>query len=95
MNANGDRLADLCEMNKLVIGGSVSPDRRIHKFTWVSPNHVTENQIDHICIVKRFRRSLQDVRVQRGVDAPSDHHLLMAKIKLKLKKKQVEIATLS
>ncbi|XP_021366220.1 uncharacterized protein LOC110458686 [Mizuhopecten yessoensis] len=38
-----------------------------------------ENQIDLVCISKKFRRSLQDVRVKRGADAASDHHLIVAK----------------
>ena len=38
------------------------------------------NKIDHICINKKFRRTLQYVRVKR-VDIASDHHLLMAKLK--------------
>ena len=48
----------------------------------------TENQIDHVCISKKFRRSLQDVRVKRGADAATDHHLIVANVKLKLKKHQ-------
>ena len=45
---------------------------------------LTEDQIDHICIAKKFRRSLEDARVKRGADAASDHHLVVAKLKLKL-----------
>ena len=69
------------------------PHRRIHKATWVSPNHRTENQIDHICIGRKFRRSMQDVRVQRGADAASDHHLVLARMKMKLKKREVKRST--
>ena len=68
MNDNGERLADLCALNKLVLGGSVFLHRRIHKETWLSPDQSTENQIDHFCISKKFRRSLQDVRVKWGAD---------------------------
>lgn len=46
----------------------------IDKTTWVSPDHITENQIDHVCINNTFRRTLQDVGVKRGADAASDHH---------------------
>lgn len=87
MNENGERFADLCADNNLVIGGSVFPHRRVHKATWVSPDLSTENQIDHVCITKKFRRSLQDVRARRGADIASDHHLLVAKVQLKLKRK--------
>ena len=89
MNNNGERFVDLCALNSLVIGGSVFPHKKIHKNTWVSPDGVTENQIDHICINKKFRRSLQDVRAKRGADVASDHHLVVAKLKLKLKRNPV------
>lgn len=86
MNENGERFADTCADYNLVIGGSVFPHKSIHKTTWISPDHTTENQIDHICINRKFRHSLLDVRVKRGADAASDHHLLAAKVQLKLKR---------
>ena len=76
----------MCALNQLVIGGSIFPQKRIHKATWRSPDHVTENQIDHICINQRFRRSCKDVRVIRGADVASDHHLVVTQIRLRLKK---------
>ena len=85
-NDNGERFADLCATTNLAIGGSLFPHKNIHKATWVSPDLRTTNQIDHVCIGKKFRRSLQDVRVKRGADAASDHHLLVARIQLKLKR---------
>ena len=36
MNENGERFADLCALNQLVIGSSIFPHKRIHKATWVS-----------------------------------------------------------
>lgn len=86
MNENGEMFAETCVNNNLVIGGSVFPHKTIHKITWVSPDHVTENQIDHICINKKFRRTMEDVRTRRGPDAASDHHLLVGKFKLRLKR---------
>ena len=43
------------------------------------------DQIDHFLISSKWRRSLQDVRVKRGVDVGSDHHRVVAQIKLKVK----------
>ena len=86
MNENGERFADLCALRQLVIGGSIFPHKRIHKATWISPNHVAENQIDHICIIRKFRRSWRDVRVMKGADVSSDHHLLMTTLRLRLKR---------
>ena len=93
MNENGEMLADFCAFNNMIIGGSVFPHRRIHKATWVSPDHRTENQIDHICIGRKFIRSMQDMRVQRGAGAASDHHLVLARMKMKLKKREVKRST--
>ncbi|CAH8456121.1 unnamed protein product [Schistosoma margrebowiei] len=83
---NGERFANLCVFNKLVIGGTIFPYKRMHKVTWIPPDHTTENQIDHICISKTFTRSMEDVRTQGGADIASDHHPVVAKIKLKPKK---------
>lgn len=84
MNANGELLADLCVNQDLVIGGTLFPHKNIHKVTWVSPDSRTQNQIDHICISKKWRSSLLDVRNCRGADVHSDHHLLSGYIRLKL-----------
>ena len=86
INANGELFVDMCAFNSMVIGGSIFPNKRIHKVTWVSPDHHTESQIDHICINKRFRRSVQDVRVYKGADVASDHYSVVGTLRLKLKK---------
>ena len=86
MNENGEHFANLCTLNQLVIGGSIFPHKCIHKATWRSPDHRTENQINHICISRKFRRSWWDVRVLRGADVSSDHHLVVTVVRLRLKK---------
>ena len=85
INDNGDRFTEFCALNDLVIGGSIFPHKETHKATWVSHDKRTENQIDHITIDKKFRRSMLDVRVKRGADAASDHHMVITKLRLKLK----------
>ena len=84
-NENGELLAEFCTFNDLVIGGTLFPHKSVHKTTWTSPDGKTENQIDHITIGRKWRRSLHDVRVKRGADAASDHHLVVAELKTKLK----------
>ncbi|VDP03834.1 unnamed protein product [Schistosoma margrebowiei] len=59
-NENSERFANLCAFNEQVIGGTMFPHKRIHKTTWTSPDHTTQNQIDHICINKTFRRTIED-----------------------------------
>ena len=41
MNEKGERFADACALNNMVIGGSVFPHKRIRKATWVSPDLIT------------------------------------------------------
>ena len=85
MIENGERFANICSFNRLVIGGTIFPHKKIHKATWVPPDQRTENQIDHFGISRKFRRLLEDKRVLRGADIGSDHHLLLAILKLRLK----------
>ena len=87
MNDNGERLLETCMAYDLVIGGTLFPHREIHKLTWCSPNGRDKNQIDHLMISGTWRRSLQDVKVRRGADVSSDHHLVTATLKLKLRRK--------
>ena len=84
-NENGELFTDFCSFNDLVIGGTIYPHKRIHKTTWTSPDGKTENQIDHFTIDRKWRRSVLDVRVRRGADAASDHHLLVATMRTKLR----------
>ena len=85
MNENGERLLDFCEMNGLGICNTIFAHKNIHKYTWVSPDQRTMNQIDYIMINKWWKRSVTDVWTSRGADINSDHILLRAKIKLKLR----------
>ena len=84
MNANGVLFAYFCAFNELVIGGSLFPHKPTHKATWVSADSKTENQTDHIAITRKWRNVLLDVRVKRGADIDSDHHLLVGEFRMKL-----------
>jgi hypothetical protein len=47
-NENGQLFVNLYARYDLVIGGTIFPHKNCHKVTWVSPDHKTENQIDHL-----------------------------------------------
>ncbi len=86
MNENGERLAEFCTMHDLVTGGTLFQHKDNPKLTWHSPNGRDRNQIDHLMINGTWRRSLLDVKVKRGADVGSDHHLVTALLRVKLRK---------
>ena len=45
-----------------------------------------QNQIDYILCSQRWRNSIQSAKTRPGADCDSDHELLTAKFRLKLKK---------
>jgi hypothetical protein len=64
-NENGQLFVDFCASHDFVIGRTIFPHKDCHKVTWVSPDHKTENHIDHVATGQKWRRSLQDVRNKR------------------------------
>ena len=85
INDNGERLRNWCNTNRLRIGSSLFSHKDVHKGNWRSPDGCTVNQIDQICYSHRWSSSVEDVRVYRGADVASDHHLVVARLKMKLK----------
>ena len=55
-------------------------------YTWTSPDGQHQNQIDYILCSQRWRSSIQSAKTRLGADYGSDHELLIAKFRLKLKK---------
>ena len=54
--------------------------------TWTSPDGQYQNQIDYILCSQRWRSCIQSAKSRPGADYGSDHELLIAKFRLKLKK---------
>ena len=84
MNNNGLRLVEFCAENDIVVGGTLFQHKTIHKCSWTSPDGNAHNQIDHVLINGKWRKSLLDVQAFRGADLGSDHELVIAKTQLKL-----------
>ena len=55
-------------------------------YTWTSPNGQHGNQIVYILCSQRCRSSIQSAKTRSRADCGSDHELLFAKLRLKLKK---------
>ena len=85
-NEEGPRLIEFCQENTLVIANTFFQQHKRRLYTWTSPDGQHQNQIDYILCSQRWRSSTQSTKTSPGADCGSDHELLIAKVRLKLKK---------
>ena len=85
-NEAGQRLIEFCHENALVIANTLFQQHKRWLYTWPSPDGWHWNQIDYILCRQRWRNSIQSAKTRLGADCGSDHELLIAKFRLKLKK---------
>ena len=85
-NEVGQRVTEFCQENALVIANTFSQQHKRRLYTWTSPDGQHQNQIDYILCSQRWRSSIQSAKTWPGADCGSDHELLIAKFRLKLKK---------
>ena len=89
-NEAGQRLTEFCQENALVIANNLFQQHKNWLYTWTSTDGQYRNQIDYILCSQRWRVSMQSAKTSAktrlGTDSDSDHELLIAKFRLKLKK---------
>ena len=85
-NEAGPRLIEFCQENALVIANTFFQQHKRRLYTWTSPDGQHQNQIDYIRCSQRWRSSIQSAKTRLGADCGSNHELLIAKFRLKLKK---------
>ena len=84
-NEAGQRLIEFCQENALVRANTLFQQHMRRLYTWTSPNGRHQNHIDYILCSQRWRSSIQSAKTRPGADCGSDHELLTAKFRLKLK----------
>ena len=82
----GQRLIEFCQENTLVIAKTLFQQHKGRLYTWTSLNGQHWNLTDYILCSQRWRSSIQSAKTRLGADCGSDHELLFAKFRLKLKK---------
>ena len=85
-NEAGQRLIEFCQERALVITNTLFQQHKRQLYTWTSPDGQHGNQIDYILCSQRWRSSIQSIKTRPGPDCGSDHELLIAKCRHKLKK---------
>ena len=85
-NEARQRLTEFYQENALVRANTLFQQHKRRLYTWTSPDDQCQNQIDFILHSGRWRSSIQSAKTRSGDDCGSDHELLIAKLRLKLKK---------
>ena len=85
-NEAGQMLIKFCQENALVISNTLFQKHKRRLYTWTSPDGQNRNQTDYSLCSQRWRSSIQSAKTRPGTDWGSDHELLIAKYRLKLKK---------
>ncbi|GFN81369.1 endonuclease-reverse transcriptase [Plakobranchus ocellatus] len=90
-NERGTILVDFAVAKEIAIKNTMFEKHPRRLFTWTSPDGKTKNQIDYIMIEKRWASAIQDVTTKPKADCDTDHELLIAILKIKLKIKKTTV----
>lgn len=91
-NERGERLLNFCLNHNLTVMNTAFYQRKANrKWTWESPDGKTKNMIDFIMINKRWKSSVSMCRTFSKPDIATDHKLVMAGVRIKLKNIDKEI----
>ena len=85
-NEAGKTLIEFCQENALVKENTHFQQHKRRLYTQTSPDGQYRNQIDYISWSQRWGSFTQLAKIRPGADCGSDHDLLIAKFRLKLKK---------
>ena len=85
-NERGDQLVEFCSRNGFQILTTFFKLHARRLYTWRSPDQTTRNQIDYIICKTRWRSSVRRVTTLPGADCGTDHNLLIADVKIKLRR---------
>jgi len=83
-NRNGELVYEYTIANNMVVASTFFQHKNIHKGTWISPDTLILNQINHVLVNNNKKQVIEDVRTLRGPNCDSDHFLVKVIIKQKL-----------
>ena len=62
-NENGSRLIDPCDLNNMIITNTFFNHKEIHQTSWIHLRKKKWHMIDCTLVNKKFRSSVEDVRM--------------------------------
>ncbi|CAF2121924.1 unnamed protein product [Rotaria magnacalcarata] len=89
-NENGKRLIDFCNINNLIVANTFFQHKPVHQTSWMHPEKKVWHMLDYTVVNRKFRSSVEDLRVHRMAAGTigTDHHLLRAKVKIHLRSRK-------
>ena len=81
INKNGRCLLQFCATNGLCIMNTFFQHKRIHKYTWYRDSLGQRSLIDFCIVSADLFSTVSDVRVERGAELSTDHHLVVCTLK--------------
>ena len=87
-NEGGESSIDFCKTNSLSILNTLFSHHSRRLYTWKSPDGKARSQIEFIMISQKCQSSVKNTKTLPGADCNSDHQLLVADIKIGLKRLQ-------
>ncbi len=81
INSNGRQLLDLCANSGLSIMNTYFRHKNIHKYTWGNAAGTQKSLIDLVIVSADIRELVSDVRVKRGAELSTDHHLVVCRLR--------------
>ena len=81
LNENGRYLLQLCCSNGLRIMNTFFQHRDAHKYTWYRPSLGQKSLINFCIVSEDLFSDVLDVRVKRGAELSTDHHLVVCSLR--------------
>ena len=83
VNENGESCLELCRGSDLVVLNGWFPHKRVHRMTYVQRMEERADReavLDYFCVSRELKVCSVDVRVKRGIEIGSNHHLVVLRL---------------